>query len=108
MPLPLPDVWWPAALGAKAAPAPKKNTGKAARAKVQRLACPELAAADKAELSSVTPRPTHWPDKGASRGELEKHVDALELSEASKVAAAKRVLAEHDRCRGGQAKGKSP
>jgi hypothetical protein len=100
VPVPLPDVWWPAALGAK--PAPKKDTGKAKRAKVQRIACPELGGADKAVLSSTTARPQHWPGKGASRGELEKHIDALELSEATKVAAGKRVVAEHERCRGGK------
>ena len=48
----LPDVWWPSAL--KAAPAAKKDAGKAKRAKVQRIACPELSAADKAALASVT------------------------------------------------------
>lgn len=70
---------------------------KRGRADTQRLP-----SSDKAELSSTTRRPEHWPGKGASRGELEKHVDALELSEASKVAASKRVIAEHVRCRGGK------
>ena len=100
----LPGVWWPTSGATKAAPAPK--AGKAKRAAVKRIACPPLSAADKAALSSLTSRPEHWPDKGASKGELQAHVDALELGEAEKAAAAKRIISEHERCRGGGGKGK--
>jgi hypothetical protein len=69
--VPLPDVWWPAALGAKPAPAPKKDTGKAKRAKVQRVACPELAAADMrhlrqrgAPIDPVPVQPAYRPHRG--------------------------------------------
>jgi hypothetical protein len=108
VPAPLPDVWWPTAFSSSAAPPPK--AGKAKRAAVKRIACPDLAAAVKSELSSTTSRPPHWPDKGATKGELEKHVDDLEASEASKVAAAQLVISEFERCRGsppaGRKKGK--
>jgi hypothetical protein len=100
----LPEVWWPSALTAD--PAPKKGTSKAKRAKVQRIACPPLSAADKAALAAVTPRPAHWGPEPATRGELQAHVDALEHAEATKRAAAQRIIAEHERCRGGRTRRK--
>jgi hypothetical protein len=71
---------------------------------LQRLACPEPAARDRKTLARLTPRPPHWPQKGATKGELLAHIDRLELSHEAKAAAAKRVLAEFDRCRGGDDK----
>jgi len=67
---------------------------------INRIACPEPAPADKAALAKRTPRPKHWREKGATKGELLAHVDRLELSHEAKAAAAARVLAEFERCRG--------
>jgi hypothetical protein len=97
------DIWWPVTK----TPTAKADAGKAKRAAVKRIACPELSAADKTALTGTVPRPADWADKGATKGELQAHVDALELDGAAKAAAAKRVIAEHERCRGGRAKGKA-
>ena len=96
------DLWWPVAKS----PAAKKDTGKAKRAAVKRIACPPLSAADKATLTGTTARPTEWAEKGATKGDIEAHVDALELGEKAKADAASRVISEHERCRGGGGKGK--
>jgi hypothetical protein len=77
-----------------------------ATAEVKRIACPELDPADKRTLKARIARPAHWPEKGAARRELQAHVDRLELGQEAKIAAANRVIAEHERCRG--ADGGSP
>jgi hypothetical protein len=97
------DIWWPVV----SKPTAKKDAGQARRAKVLRIACPPLSEADKLALTGTVPRPADWADKGATKGELQAHVDALELDAQAKVAAAKRIMAEHERCRGGGGKAKA-
>jgi hypothetical protein len=72
---------------------------------VTRIACPELDAGDKRTLKVRIARPAHWAEKGVARRELQAHVDRLELGQEAKIAAAARVIAEHERCRGGVAQG---
>jgi hypothetical protein len=74
-------------------------------AEITSLACPELDKADKAELARRIKRPAEWPMKGATSGDLKAHIDRLEVGQEAKLAAAARVVAEHERCRGQPAKG---
>jgi hypothetical protein len=68
---------------------------------LQRVSCPDLDPADKAALAARIARPAHWRKTGATKGGLLAHIDRLELGQETKIAAADRVLAEFERCRGG-------
>lgn len=65
-----------------------------------RAACPDADAADKAELRRTTSRPSHWPAHGASRREMEAHIDSLEASEVRKNDVGQRGHRDIARCRG--------
>lgn len=71
--------------------------------------CPATDAATHNEWRRTTARPAHWgqpgPDGkpiGAKRGELEDHIDKLELAEARKNGTGVRGEAEYERCRQGK------
>lgn len=74
---------------------------------INQVRCPALAKADTTMLKTATPRPAQWPEKGASRGAMQAHIDHLEANEQRKISAASRVINEHVRCRGGDSSAKT-
>lgn len=67
---------------------------------VAQLRCPEPAPADVARIRAPAP-PRPWTaETGATRGQLQAHIDRQDVALAEKTAAGRRVLDELARCRG--------